>query len=72
MKTRDILLLVYGAGWLIVLIITAVRGPVPAELWGVLAIGLGAIMAAFRVETTMNKHIHPKTKELGDKIDDVD
>lgn len=48
METRDVLLIIFAAGWLVVLVITAVRGPVPAELWGTLAVGLGAIMAVFK------------------------
>lgn len=70
MGTRDLLLLTYGAGWLIVLVITAIRGPVPAELWGVLAVGLGGIMAAFKTTDVIGRHRPPgrdtRPRELGD------
>jgi hypothetical protein len=48
---RDVVLAVYAAAWLFVVVLTAWRtGAVPAELWAVLGVGVGAILAVFRVE----------------------
>jgi hypothetical protein len=48
---RDALMLVYGTAWLAVVIITAVRtGVVPAELWAVLGVGEGALLAIFKAD----------------------
>jgi hypothetical protein len=45
---RDILLVIYAVGWLVVLIVTVWRtGKVPAELWGALGLGVGAILGLF-------------------------
>lgn len=67
METRDVLLIIYAAGWLVVLIITAFRGPVPTELWGTLAVGLGAIMAVFKTNDIAARR---REKKLGRKQDD--
>jgi hypothetical protein len=48
---RDVLLGVHAAAWLVVVLLTAWRtGEVPAELWAVLPLGVGAIMGAFRAD----------------------
>lgn len=48
---RDVLLAVYAIGWLVTVIITAWRtGSVPPELWAVLGVGVGALLAAFKVD----------------------
>lgn len=48
---RDILLLIHALAWLItVSIIAYVNHAVPAELWGILPFGIGAILTAFKVE----------------------
>lgn len=48
---RDVLLAIYGTVWAVVVIATAIRtGEVPAELWAVLGIGVGALLAAFRTD----------------------
>jgi len=48
---REILLGVHALAWLAVVLITAWRaGEVPAELWAVLPLGVGAIIGAFRAE----------------------
>lgn len=49
---RDILLTVYAVGWLAVVLVTVWRtGTVPPELWAVLGVGVGALLAAFRVDS---------------------
>lgn len=48
---REILLGVHAIAWLVVVLITAWRtGEVPAELWAVLPLGVGAIIGAFRAD----------------------
>lgn len=48
---REILLGVHATAWLVVILITAWRtGEVPAQLWAVLPLGIGAIIGAFRAE----------------------
>ena len=48
---REILLGVHAGAWLVVVLITAWRtGEVPAELWAVLPLGVGAIIGAFRAD----------------------
>lgn len=48
---RDVLLAIYGGVWAVVVVTTAIRtGQVPAELWAVLGIGVGALLAAFRTD----------------------
>ncbi len=49
MQIRDVILACFMAGWVVVTIITAWRtGTVPAELWAVPGVGIGALMALFR------------------------
>lgn len=51
MGVRDLLMLVFAAAWLVVVIMTAWRtGQVPPELWAVLGVGVGGLMAVFRTE----------------------
>lgn len=51
---RDILLAVYAAGWLAVVLVTVWRtGTVPAELWAALGVGVGGLLAAFKVDGTV-------------------
>lgn len=65
---REILLGVHAMAWLAVVLITAWRtGEVPAELWAVLPLGIGAIIGAFRADnaigaarTGSNGHPHPE------------
>lgn len=52
---RDILLAFYAVGWLAVVLVTVWRtGAVPPELWAVLGVGVGALLAAFRVDSGRN------------------
>ena len=49
MQIRDIILGCFMLGWIAVTIITAWKsGSVPAELWAVPGVGIGALMALFR------------------------
>jgi hypothetical protein len=49
MQIRDVILGCFMVGWVTVTIITAFRsGSVPAELWAVPGVGIGALMALFR------------------------
>lgn len=51
---REILLGVHAIAWLVVVLITAWRtGDVPAQLWAVLPLGVGAIIGAFRAESAI-------------------
>lgn len=52
MNARTVLLVIFGAAWLTVVVITAAynHGQVPNELWPVLGFGVGTIMAAFRID----------------------
>ena len=51
---REILLGVHATAWLAVVLITAWRtGEVPAQLWAVLPLGVGAIIGAFRADSTI-------------------
>lgn len=53
---RDLLLGVYALAWLVVVLITAWRtGTVPAELWAVLGVGCGALIAVFRTDAYVGK-----------------
>jgi hypothetical protein len=47
-----VLLIVYAVGWLTTVVISAwnTKGNVPPELWALLGVGIGSILAAFRVE----------------------
>lgn len=48
---RDVLLALFGAVWGVVVVMTVIRtGEVPAELWAVLGVGVGALLAAFRTD----------------------
>jgi len=54
---RELLMLLYGVAWLVVVVLTAVRtGAVPAELWAGLGIGEGALMGIFRADEAMSHH----------------
>lgn len=56
---REILLGVHATAWLVVVLITAWRtGTVPAELWAVLPLGVGAIIGAFRADKAIGAHPH--------------
>jgi hypothetical protein len=49
MQIRDVILGCFMVGWIAVTIITAWKtGTVPAELWAVPGVGIGALMALFR------------------------
>jgi hypothetical protein len=49
MQIRDVILGCFMVGWIAVTIITAWKsGSVPAELWAVPGVGIGALMALFR------------------------
>lgn len=49
MQIRDVILGCFMLGWIAVTIITAWKsGSVPAELWAVPGVGIGALMALFR------------------------
>jgi hypothetical protein len=61
---RDVLLGVHAIAWLVVVILTAWRtGDVPAELWAVLPLGVGAIMGAFRADAAIRRR---KAPDVGD------
>lgn len=56
---REILLGVHATAWLVVVLITAWRtGSVPAELWAVLPLGVGAIIGAFRADKKVGSQQH--------------
>ena len=58
---REILLGIHASAWLIVVLITAWRtGEVPAELWAVLPLGVGAIIGAFRADSAIGSHPTPR------------
>ena len=49
---RDALLAIHALAWGIAVVISAFRtGSVPPEMWGILPFGVGAILAAFKVES---------------------
>lgn len=53
---RDVLLGIFATAWLVVVLLTAWRmGSVPAELWAVLGVGAGGIMAIFRTDAALSK-----------------
>lgn len=57
---REILLGVHATAWLVVVLITAWRvGEVPAELWAVLPLGVGAIIGAFRADSAIGSRPRP-------------
>lgn len=69
---RDILLGVYGTAWLVVVVITAWRtGTVPAELWAVLGIGVGALLAAFRSEQEFARRRQVRASEEPEAVEDT-
>jgi hypothetical protein len=49
---RDALLRVFASAWFVVVVISAWRteGDVPPELWTVLGIGVGSLLALFRID----------------------
>ena len=57
MTIREFLMAIYGLGWFVVLIVTALRTkePIPAELWAVLGIGEGGLLAAFRTDDRIGR-----------------
>jgi ABC-type enterobactin transport system permease subunit len=66
---RDVLLSLFGAVWAIVVITTALRtGEVPAELWAVLGIGVGALLAAFRTDDRVSKRPADHDDEEGSDL----
>lgn len=48
MTARDIVLVLFGAGWLAALVITALRGEPLTELWPALPLTISALIIAFR------------------------
>ena len=47
---------VYAAGWIFAVVVTALRiGEVPAQLWAVLGVGEGALMAIFRGDEALRR-----------------
>jgi hypothetical protein len=71
MGVRDILLLIHGAAWLIVVVITALKtGEVPAELWAVLGVGCGGIVAVFRTDDYVGKRRAPRVEPGEDPLED--
>jgi hypothetical protein len=60
---RDVLMLVYGAAWLLVVLVTAWRdGVVPPELWAVLGVGEGALIAIFKADRNGHTRRRPRPK----------
>ena len=48
---REVLLGIYGAGWLVAVVATVLRGETPdAELWAALGVGCGGILAIFGLD----------------------
>jgi hypothetical protein len=65
---REILLGIHAAAWLVVVLITAWRtGDVPAQLWAVLPLGVGAIIGAFRADSAIRA---PKSGDHHTEDDD--
>ncbi|HEY9411109.1 MAG TPA: hypothetical protein VIP77_16135 [Jiangellaceae bacterium] len=53
---RDVLLGLFGLVWAVVVVTTQIRtGQVPAELWAVLGIGVGGLLAAFRTDDRLGR-----------------
>lgn len=51
---RSVLMIIYAVAWLFVVVLTAWRtGAVPAELWAVLGLGEGGLVAVFRVDVAV-------------------
>lgn len=62
---RDVLLAVFAGAWLAVVLITAWRtGTVPAELWAVLGVGAGGIVAVFRTDAYVGQRRAPKDPDV--------
>lgn len=58
---RDVLMVIYAAAWLFVVILTAWRtGGVPPELWAVLGVGEGGLLAVFRAEPYIGRRRAPR------------
>jgi hypothetical protein len=64
---RDILLGVFALAWLVVVVITALHtgGMIPPELWAVLGVGAGSLVAVFRTDDYVAKRPKAKTPEDG-------
>lgn len=63
---RDVLLAIYGTGWLLVMGVTALRGSeIQPELWAALGLGVGAILAAFRTDERVGRS-RPANGDQGD------
>lgn len=53
---RDALLGLFGIVWAVVVLIAAFRhGTVPAELWAVLGVGAGGLVAVFRTDAYVGR-----------------
>lgn len=64
---REILLGVHATAWLVVVLITVWRvGEVPAELWAVLPLGVGAIIGAFRADSAIGEKPRPHSGNTED------
>jgi hypothetical protein len=62
---RDVLLGIFGVGWLVVITITAWRtGFVPTELWAALGVGTGGLLAVFRTDGYVARRTPPAKDEL--------
>jgi len=65
---REALMVVFAAAWLFVVVLTAWRtGTVPAELWAVLGVGEGALLAVFRTE----RYLGRRRREDQDQVEDT-
>ncbi len=61
---RDVLLAVFATAWLAVVLITAWRtGTVPAELWAVLGVGAGGLVAVFRTDAYVGNRRRPNRED---------
>lgn len=61
---RDVLLAVFATAWLAVVLITVWRtGTVPAELWAVLGVGAGGLVAVFRTDDYVGRRRAPKPED---------
>ena len=63
---RTVMLCFIGAGWLTVVVVTAInnRGEVPPATLAALGIGIGTILAAFRVDDLARRHRPPPEPPL--------
>jgi hypothetical protein len=58
---REVLMAGFGVVWGVVVLLTAWRtGSVPPQLWAVLGVGEGALVAVFKTERYVNRRRKPE------------